>query len=259
MRFTDVVAQLRRLGVRRGGVLVVHSSYRAVRPVAGGPAGLIRALQAALGREGTLVMPSWSGSDQELFDPARTAAAEDLGVVPDTFWRMPGVWRSEHAFAFAAAGPRAAEIVAGKLPLPPHIPDSPIGRVRDLDGRVLLLGVDHDADTTLHLAEILAGVPYGVPKQCLARVDGRVQRVDYRENDHCCQRFTLVGGWLRERGLQAEGAVGSAYARLARSRDIVAVALEHLAADPLIFLHGPQDSCGECDDARSSVRRQLPS
>jgi aminoglycoside 3-N-acetyltransferase-4 len=47
--------------------------------------------------------------------------------------------------------------------------------------------------------------------------------------------------------------VGHAPARLARSRDIVVVALEHLARDPLVFLHPPAAGCPDCDAARESV------
>jgi aminoglycoside N3'-acetyltransferase len=250
----EVAAQLRALGVRDGGVLLVHASFRAARPVAGGPAGLVAALRDALGPGGTLVMPSWGGDDDRPFDPATTPASADLGVVADTFWRLPGVVRSAQFFAFAAAGPEAERVTADPLPLPPHQPASPVGRVHELDGQVLLLGVGHDADTTLHLAELLAGVPYRAPKHCtVLGPDGRPVRVDYGENDHCCQRFALADDWLRERGLQREGPVGHAHARLVRSRDVVAVAREHLARDPLLFLHPPDAGCEECDAARASV------
>ena len=67
----EVVAQLRRLGVRVGGVLLVHTSFRAVRPVEGGPDGLTEALLTALGPDGTLVMPTMTDGTT-LFDPART-------------------------------------------------------------------------------------------------------------------------------------------------------------------------------------------
>lgn len=248
--------QLRALGVEPGAVLLVHSAFRAVRPVDGGPGGLIAALRAALGPSGTLVMPSWSAEDDEPFDPAVTPAAADLGVVAETFRRLPGVVRSRHPFAFAALGPAAQRITADPLPLPPHRPESPAGRVYELDGQVLLLGAGHDANTTLHLAETLAGVPYGIPRHCtVLDAQRRRVRIDYRENDHCCVRFGLADGWLRERGLQREGRVGHAHARLARSRDIVAVALERLARDPLLFLHAEADGCAECDAARRSAAR----
>jgi len=249
----EVAEQLRALGVRRGGVLLVHTSFRATRPVEGGPSGLIEALRAALGPEGTLVMPSWSGNDDEPFDPRTSSASSDLGIVAETFWRLPGVLRSHHCFAFAATGPRAAAITADSLPLPPHIRASPVGRVHDVDGQVLLLGVDHTANTTLHLAELLAGVPYRVPKYCTVLQAGRPVRIDYGENDHCCARFAFADEWLRARGLESEGPVGHAQARLVRSRDVVKVAREHLASDPLVFLHPVGSNCAECDAARKSV------
>lgn len=254
MNRAALAGQLRALGIREGGVLLVHTSYRAVRPVDGGPEGLIGALRDSLGPDGTLVMPSWSGDDDQPFDPLTTPASPDLGIVADTFWRLPGVIRSAHCFAFAAAGPEAARVTADPLPLPPHVPASPVGRVHDLDGQVLLLGVGHDANTTLHLAELIAEAPYRVPHHCtVLGSDGRPVRVDYEENDHCCERFALADAWLLERGLQREGQVGQARARLMRSRDVVAVATGQLELDPLVFLHPASAGCAECDEARRSV------
>jgi aminoglycoside N3'-acetyltransferase len=250
----ELATQLNALGVRRGGVLLVHTSFRAVRPIEGGPRGLIQSLLDVIGPDGTLVMPAWTGDGDAPFDPRETPAATDLGVVADAFWRLPGVARSDHPFAFAALGPAALTITADSLPLPPHIAASPVGRVHQLDGQVLLLGVGHDADTTLHLAEIMAGVPYRVEKYCTVVEGGRVLRVEYGENDHCCARFAFADDWLRAHGLQAEGSVGHAQARLVRSRDIVRVAVEYLRREPLLFLHPPEVACRECDEARASVR-----
>ena len=249
----EVSSQLRALGVRRGGVLLVHTSFRAVRPVAGGPAGLIAALRDALGPEGTLVMPSWSGLDDEPFDPRTTPSADDLGVVAQTFWRLPGVRRSNHFHAFAAVGPQAEAVTADPLPLPPHIPASPVGRVHDLNGQVLLLGVGHSENTTLHLAELIAQVPYRTESYCTVLENGRRVQVRYGENNHCCARFALADDWLRSVGRQAAGQVGHARSRLADSRDIVALAVERLVADPLLFLHPPEAGCAECVEARQSV------
>jgi aminoglycoside N3'-acetyltransferase len=254
VRQEELVAQLRALGVHDGGVLVVHTSFRAVRPVEGGPDGLIAALREALGPDGTLVMPAWTGDDSVPFDPATTPAATDLGIVADTFWRQPGVVRSKHPNAFAAAGPRAVEINRDAFPLPPHVPESPIGRVHDLDGEVLLLGVGHDANTTLHLAELAANVPYRIRKSVTVFEDGQSRRIEYGENDHCCQLFALADDWLRERGLQTEGPVGHALARLMRARDVVALASERLSRDPLMFLHPANVGCDECDEARASIQ-----
>jgi aminoglycoside N3'-acetyltransferase len=222
-----------------------------VQPVEGGPAGLIKALRSALRASGTLVMPSMIDDDDHVFNPIATAC-EDLGVVADTFWRMPGVLRSDNPHGFAAIGPRAEAIVAAHPIDVPHGIDSPVGRVYELDGQVLLLGVEHDANTTIHLAESLAGVRYRRPKHLTVLRDGAPARFDYAEIDHCCENFTLVGDWLDDGELQRRGKVGHATAQLARSRDIVNVVMERLRSNETAFLHPPGND-HQCDEARASI------
>jgi aminoglycoside 3-N-acetyltransferase len=246
-----VVRQLLQLGVQPGGVLVVHTAFSRVRPVEGGPLGLIEALRSALGPEGTLVMPAMADDDVTPFDPA-VSPCRTMGVVADTFWRLSGVLRSDSPHSFAAVGPRATEITRGQPVDIPHGPDSPVGRVHDLDGQVLLLGVGHDGDTTLHLAENLAGVRYRRRARATVLVEGRVTRCDYGEVDHCCENFALMDDWLPAAGLQRRGTVGHGEARLVRSRDLVRVAVDHLRREETVFLH-PPGVCHECDEARESI------
>lgn len=247
----ELVRQLRALGVAPGGVLLVHTAFSKVKPVEGGPLALIEALRESIGPEGTLVMPSMTDDDDSPFDP-KTTPCQGMGIVADTFWRLPGVVRSDNPHAFAASGPKAIDILAPHPLDFPHGLDSPVGRVYELDGRVLLLGAGHDANTTIHLAESLAGVRYRLPKHLTVLEDGKPTRLDYVEIDHCCALFDLVGDWLDEKGLQSKGVVGHAGAVLARSRDVVDVALERLRVDETAFLHPPGVDA-ECDEARASV------
>jgi aminoglycoside N3'-acetyltransferase len=245
--------QLHELGVVPGSILLVHTAFSMVSPVEGGPSGLIDALRCTLGPEGTLVMPSMTDDDEQLFDAAQSPCV-GMGVVADTFWRMEGVMRSDSPHAFAAIGPRARVITAPHPLEVPHGPDSPVGRVHELDGQVLLLGVRHDANTTIHLAENFAGVRYRRPCHSTVLVGGQPRRLDYDEVDHCCENFSLLDPWLEVDGRQRRGSVGRAEARLARSRDIVEVALARLRKDETVFLH-PAGACRECDEARESLRR----
>lgn len=252
LAISEVEAQLARLGVRKGGVLLVHTSFRAVRPIEGGPLGLVEALRGAVGPEGTIVMPTMTDGET-IFDP-RSTPTVDMGITAETFWRKPGVVRSTHpGGSFAAEGPLAERICAPQPLAPPHGPDSPPGRVHALGGQVLLLGVTHGESTTIHVAEAIAGVPYGVEHPCVVEVDGRAERVMIRETDHCCTGFSKMDAWLDARGLQRRGKVGHADAKLAGARDVVAIAVEHLRADPFVFLCAPEAGCDECDAARRSV------
>jgi aminoglycoside N3'-acetyltransferase len=246
----NLVHQLLTLGLQPGGVLLVHTAFSKVAPIEGGPLGLIAALRAALGPDGTLVMPSMSDDDEHPFDVTETPC-HGMGVVAETFRKLPGVLRSENPHAFAAIGPRAEEITAPHPLDVPHGLDSPVGRVYEMDGQVLLLGVGHDADTTVHLAESLAGVRYRIPKYLTVLQDGLPVRFHYAETDHCCEGFALLDSWF-EPGQQRRGTVGRAEARLIRSRDIVAAALSRLRENETVFLHPPGE-CEECDAARASL------
>ena len=126
-----------------------------------------------------------------------------------------------------------------------------MGRVYELDGQVLLPGVGHDVNTTIHLAESLAGVRYRRKKYVTVVKEGKATRINYQEIDHCCQNFNLVDRCLEDRGLQRKGHVGHAEARLAQSQHIVAV-VEQLRMNETIFLH-PKGVDVECDEARESI------
>jgi aminoglycoside 3-N-acetyltransferase len=232
-------------------VLVVHTSFSRVAPVDDGPLGLIAALRSALGPEGTLVMPSMSDNDDHPFEREKTPCL-GMGVVADYFRTLPDVLRSNSPHAFAAVGPAAAAITSDHPLDVAHGLDSPVGRIYQLDGQVLLLGVGHDANTTIHLAETMAGVRYRRPKYCTILVGGRPARHDYSEIDHCCQNFDLMDGWLDAQHRQQRGIVGHADARLIRSRDVVEVALERLRENETAFLHPPGVDV-ECDEARASL------
>ncbi len=239
------------LGVEPGGVLLVHTSFKAVG-LSGGPVELISALRAVLGQSGTLVMPTMTDG-ASVYDPSSTPTLE-MGITAETFWRRPGVVRSPHPGAsFAAAGP-LADVICAPHPLsPPHGLDSPVGRVFEHGGQILLLGVGHDANTTLHLAESMAAVPYSVLHPCVVTVDGEPQTVMIAETDHCCRGFNMTDDWLRHSGQQKEGLVGRATARLVPSRAVIEQSVLRLRSHPLLFLCSPDAFCAECDRARLSA------
>jgi aminoglycoside N3'-acetyltransferase len=80
-------------------------------------------------------------------------------------------------------------------------------------------------------------------------------RIEYGENDSCCEKFALADEWLRAEGLQREARVGNAEARLMMAADLVRVAVPRVRADPLVFLHDAGEGCEECDEARASLSR----
>ena len=247
LSISTIEQQLRSLGVQPGQTLQVHTAFSKVGTVESGPAGLIKALRATLGNLGTLVMPSMTDDDDSPFDIQATPCL-GMGVTADTFWRLPDVLRSDSPHAFAASGPLAGRITASHPLTLPHGPDSPVGRVHALEGQVLLLGVGHESNTTVHLGEYLARVRYRRRKYVTVLQDGLPRRLEYDEIDHCCEKFNLLDSWLSKKKLQRRGVVGHAEARLIAAKAIVKVVVEQLTTDETAFLH-PRGTDPECDEA----------
>ena len=162
-------------------------------------------------------MPSWSGDDDVPFDPSPRRRRRTSAWWPIRSGDCPACCEAITTHAFAAAGPEAARITADPLPLPPHIPESPVGRVHDLDGQVLLLGVGHDADTTLHLAELLAGVPYRVPTS-LHRAPRRTPGPDRLRGERPLLRALRLRGRVAPVSRASGGRARRARACAARAR-----------------------------------------
>ncbi len=161
-----LVADLARLGVAAGDILLVHSSFKALGPWRGTPADVVLALRELLGPKGTLLMPSFpSGSEfflslnRLVFDVRHSASG--CGVITETFRRQPGVIRSLNpTHCTAGIGPVAAELLAGHEHCRISVgPGSPYHKLIEARGKILLLGVEHSSDTTLHFVENTNGAP----------------------------------------------------------------------------------------------------
>ncbi len=248
----QVQEQLELLGVPKGGVLLAHCAFSKVKPIVGGPLGLIKALRNSIGPDGTLVMPTMSDG-RAVFDPQRTPSL-DMGIVAETFWRQAGVLRSCHPGAsFAALGPQATTICKPHPLSPPHGLDSPVGQVYQLGGHILLLGVGHSENTSMHLAEALAPVPYSVKHPCVVDTPEGSRTIQVAETDHCCLGFNQMDEILDRRGLQSEAKVGQAGAKLVPAQQSVDLAVELLRIDATRFLCSLPTTCEECNRAWRSI------
>ena len=169
----DIKVGLKRLGLTKGDVIGVHSSLSSFGYVEGGADAVIDALLETVGREGTIVMPTYSTNRIKVeltpeevaagvlwlykispFDPKETPCS--TGVIPEAFRKRKGVMRSLHPmFSVAAIGPKAKEIVeAGNE----NVREA-WKKLLELDGYILLIGVGLEVCTAMHLAEELVVLP----------------------------------------------------------------------------------------------------
>ncbi|MEK3889314.1 AAC(3) family N-acetyltransferase [Bacillus sp. FSL K6-3431] len=238
------------MGIKEGMVLAVHTSLGSVGYIEGGPIIVIESLLKILGDDGTLVMPSMT-SGEEVFDPKKTPT-DEMGIVAETFWKMPLVKRSSHPnSSFAAKGKYAEEIISEQPLDDPEGIKSPIGKVFQLNGSILLLGVSHSANTMIHLAESLSNVPYRIASDMPVLRDGKVEKVSVPLINHCCQNFNKIEPLLKSSNLLSIHQIGNGMAQLMKAKDVVETACEQLNKNRYYFLC--ESDCDECMQARAYV------
>lgn len=253
---STLAADLRALGIAPGQHVLLHSSLSSLGFVEGGADAVIDALIDVLGPAGTLLVPTLTGSEAlspaapPRFDPVTTPCW--TGRIPETLRRREGAIRSLHpTHSVAALGVGAERFtVSHTRSVTPCDEWSPYGLLaRDPAGRILLLGVTHASNTTMHHVEELVGVGYHMqPGFAVARIviDGieHVRHVMLHRYGQA-RDFERMEPVLIERGAQRNGTVGAAIARLINAPAMVAIVAAVLRVDHTALCKAGAGSPGE--------------
>lgn len=245
-----LAADLRRCGLAAGQSVIVHTAMSKIGWIAGGAQAVIQALLNVLGPEGTLMMPTHTTNNTDpamwqfppvpehwvpiireqtpAYDPAITPTRE-MGAVAELFRTWPGVIRSSHPItSFAALGRHAGFLINDHALTSETGEQSPIARLYDLDGYVLLIGVNHFNNTSLHLAEERTDYPgKGWFTQGTAMlVDGQRQWVTFQTFDSYADDFGAIGDAFDAAHNVKMCKVGQADTRFFRQRAVIDFAKE---------------------------------
>ena len=248
----NLAHDLRALGVEAGMSLEVHSSLSSLGWVCGGPVAVVQALMYVVTETGTLMMPThtpnytdpakWSNppvpqewwsilyEHMPAFD-SRLTPSWWMGQVAETFRTWSDVLRSSHpAVSFAAWG-RHAQTITSKHALDYGLGEqSPLARLYDLDGSVLLLGVGYGSCTSLHLTEYRAPHPTLMSEDGPVLEEGRQVWTTYQDIELDAGQFPEIGAALEATGLVKTGPVGSAQCKLLPQRSAVDFATKWLTS-----------------------------
>jgi len=252
---SSLARDLRALGLTEGMTVMVHSSLSKLGFVVGGAQAVVTALLEVVGPSGTLMMPTHSGA---LSDPAswsnppvpeqwwETVRGEmpaydsDLtptrmmGATVECFRHVEGTQRSAHPTVSATAlGANAAFLVDGHELAYGLGETSPQARLYDLDGSILLLGVSHANNTSLHLAEYRAAPSDAreVTDFSPVVVDGERQWVSYPNLADDDSDFERLGEDFAQTTSESAGPVGAGIGRLMSARVVVDYAVEWMRSN----------------------------
>jgi aminoglycoside 3-N-acetyltransferase len=217
---------------------MVHASLRAVGPVENGAAGLVQSLIDAISPEGSLLayVDYEPTPETPYFDPARSPACKDYGVLAEIIRTWPGASRSHNPGASMAAIGRKADWFCSNHPINyGYGENTPLARLVEAKGKVLLLGSDLDQVTILHYAENRARIPSKrvIHHQYQVMINGSLRSVQAEEFDTSLpvlaempeRYFEQIIREFIGRGGASSGPVGQAQAYLLPARELIEFAV----------------------------------
>lgn len=236
----DFHRQFEALGILPGDTVLMHSSMKAIRTELS-PEAFLQILIDYLGAEGTLLLPALSyhilgeGAPYR-FDSRETPAC--IGLLPETFRKMPGVVRSGHpTHSVCAVGAKAQYLTQNHcMDNTPVGPNSPFRLLPGVGGKILMLGNVLKCCTFMHGMEEIAGAPY-----CLNEhtdeyiVDGEKKQLYGHDFRGVEQRYDRIANILREPALRT-GKIGAADCHLIDARALQRAATMMMAEDPYWFV-----------------------
>jgi aminoglycoside 3-N-acetyltransferase len=247
---TSLVHDLRQLGIQAGDHVLVHSSLSSMGWVCGGPQAIIQALLEAVDEDGTIIMPAqstdWTDSaewgnppvpqewidiiyrEMPAFDPAITPT-RGMGRIAELFRTYPGTVRSNHPQVSFSANGKQAEYMMAEHPLTPQFGSgSPLGKLYELNAKVLLLGVDYDSCTSFHLAETMMG--HMPSKRMGTAMNENGQRVWKWFTDYAydAEDFIELGQQYETHYQVKQGKIGQADSRLLELHQAIPFAVQWL-------------------------------
>lgn len=246
----DIVKALKEAGVQQGQTIMVHTSLSSLGYVCGGAQPVIEALLECVGEEGTIMMPtqSWKNLDpsagvhweepQEWWQTIREnwpaydkdiTPTNTMGVVAEMFRKWPGTLRSDHpARSVAACGAKAAYLTEHHDLSNIFGADSPIDKLYQLDGYVLLIGVGYDKNTSIHLADVRAKYPgkHLVQESSAMKINGKRVWKTYETLYVDGEDFSQIGAAFEQTHQVAKVTLGNGTLTFMRQRELVDFAVQ---------------------------------
>lgn len=253
----DIHRGLQRLSIRAGDVLLVHSSLSRFGHVDGGATTVVQALLDAVSPGGSVFVPTFNYG-QLPFDIATTPSL--AGAISEAVRKRPDAIRSKHpTHPFAGVGPIAQDVLGGDAGPSPFGPGTPIWNLWERNALLLLLGVDHRANSMIHVAEERRQLAY-IARTREAQVvqpDGSTAHVTVARPG-CSAGFNRLTPILRAEGTAIEGTIGNALVTIIRAQDVVASAEMMLQSDPAALLCD-RPGCERCAEARRMlIQKESP-
>ena len=243
---TKLAHSFRALGVEAGDTLLVHSSYKSLGGVDGGPQTVIDAFLEILGEEGTLLMPTFNfdfckGADWDVKE-----TPSQMGYMTNLARLDPRAKRVFHPiYSFAVIG-KYADDFAKINDKSSYGANSAFAKLRELDGKIMVIGLSYnDSMTFFHHIEEMEGVDYRYLKTFTGQItdwEGNTYEDSYqmlvRNLEMGVQTMVDPMGALMEKaGIIKSKKIGEADVKLMKANEVYEFTVREMKRDPHLLYY----------------------
>lgn len=243
----DIVTALKKLGLKQNDIVLVHGSLSRIGLVDGGADAVIDALLEVVGGNGTLLMPSFQSGSEFFLAQSKCVfdirnSPSELGIISETFRKRPGVIRSlSPTHCTAGIGPEAWAILKDHEQCRVSAGHgSPYHKLVQACGKILLLGVDHSSNTTLHFVENTNGAPTlcrQLFEPAVIDLYGRmIAAPTWPHMPGLRRNYARVENVLLEHALQQNGRIGDADSKLIDAKGMSELIGGIIRRDPVFLI-----------------------
>lgn len=250
----EIVYALKLGGIENGDVVLMHSAMSAIGHVEGGADTVIDAVLDAVGPDGTFAVSTMAFDHP--FDVENSPST--VGIISETHRKRPNSLRSlRPVHSINAIGAKAEELIRDHDLCETNCGvGSPYLKLREMGGKIILLGVDMNRNTTLHAIEDIMDSVYLVNRT----VPAPKYMEDYEHKTMVMKKlcpghrnFLGFTADLRKADALIEVCIGNAMVKIIDVRKMFALGEEMLTRDPLYFLC-KNENCEHCAGVRKAQK-----
>jgi aminoglycoside 3-N-acetyltransferase len=243
LKAEDLIERFRSLGLREGNIVIIHSSFKSFGGVEGGPQTVIDALLKVLGKEGTLIMPTFNfdwceESPNGVFDLGNTPSK--MGILTEIVRKMPGAKRTLHPFYSFAIYGKFADKLSKTDNHDSFGKDSIFAKIHELNAWIMIIGLTYNQSMTFfHYIEQQEGVDYRFMKDFSGWIiaNGGRYRDTYKMlvrdiNKGAMTAVDPMGEVLEKRGVVKIRKIGQSLVKLMRVKDVYKITAEEMKNNP---------------------------
>lgn len=235
----DIENGLRKVGLRGGDIVLLHSSVVSLGDFSGDADSIIDAFLAVIGNSGTLLAPCFG----------------KLGIIPELLKKRSGAIVSPCPVGTVVAlGPAAEELCRDHWkPESPHAEATPYARLAEMGGYICLFGVDQDRNTFLHGIEARLKLSYlGEVSETFTTPSGEQLTKTWRYYPGPHRDFIGLDHQLKDAGILQKTRIGDAEVRLMTAADVLDFGLKLGSSHPdFVLCSNPE--CADCVSQRAAL------